>query len=118
VSRDEVREIPVALDQPSVQLLPGLLLRADAAHCLFQPAERLPVPVQVDPELEKERAVLGSEFLPEQFEIVHVVQHGRAARLPTGGKGVIGAGSGGSLPARGDSGSGGGRSPPSRELAK
>ncbi|MGD0557153.1 MAG: hypothetical protein ABSA93_19505 [Streptosporangiaceae bacterium] len=43
MSRDEVREIPVALDQPSVQLLPGLLLRADAAHCLFQPARYIAV---------------------------------------------------------------------------
>ena len=48
------------------------MLRADAAHCLLQPGECAPVPVEVNAELEKERAVFGAELVPEQVKVIHV----------------------------------------------
>src|SRR5271170_7368047 len=54
VRGNEIRQIPVALGQPPVQLLPGFLAGADVAHRPLQLAERLPVPVQVDVEAERD----------------------------------------------------------------
>jgi hypothetical protein len=40
--------------------------------------------VQVNPELEEERAIFGAELPAEQFKIVHVAQHDRKAHIPDG----------------------------------
>lgn len=48
----------------------------------------MPVPVQVNPQLDKERAISGVELVTEQFKVIHVAQHGRR----TGSGGLVSRG--------------------------